>query len=89
MMAQPDIQQYPVKEHYEISVKMIRQLIEQGKKEGFIDRNLPVPLIMSVFELYRRDITSKDSILLANHNIASIQDKFFEKIMFYGFSGKR
>ncbi|MGK5509640.1 hypothetical protein [Brevibacillus formosus] len=88
MMGQSDIIKYFNETSQETSFKMLQQLIEQGKKEGFIAEDMPLPLIMSVFELYYRDMTSKESILLHKHNIAIEYEKILE-IMIYGISGKR
>lgn len=88
MMVQPEINEYLLDTYHRIGFPMIQQLIEQGKREGFIAADMPVSLIMSVFELYTRDLTSKNSILLNSHNLASEYEKLFE-ILIYGISGKK
>ncbi|MGE5701625.1 MAG: TetR/AcrR family transcriptional regulator [Clostridia bacterium] len=88
MMGQPEVIKYFNETAHDTSFSMIQQLIEQGKQEGFIAADMPIPLIMSVFELFYRDMTSKDSVLLTKHNIASEYEKIFE-IMIYGISGKQ
>lgn len=42
---------------------------------------------MSVFELFRSDIFSKNSHLLSNPQIENIHDRIFE-ILLYGISGR-
>ncbi|WP_051271212.1 TetR/AcrR family transcriptional regulator [Shimazuella kribbensis] len=84
IMSEPIIQEYLIETHQKTSSHMLQKLIEQGKEDGYINSNLSISLIMNVFELFRRDLTSKDSLLLSDPND---YDKVFE-IIIYGIAGK-
>ncbi|MGD8192312.1 TetR/AcrR family transcriptional regulator [Brevibacillus ginsengisoli] len=88
MMGQSGLVTYLSEISHSISFPLLQQLIEQGKEEGAIAEDMPISLIMSVFELYSRDMTSRNSILLSNHNIANEYEKIAE-ILIYGISGKK
>ncbi len=53
-------------------MKLLLDVIGHGKQEGYIDPQLPNSLIISVLQLFNKDIVSKNSILLANHLIAEV-----------------
>ncbi|UFJ41374.1 TetR/AcrR family transcriptional regulator [Brevibacillus humidisoli] len=88
MMLQPDIRDYLTAVHQVSSSGMIQRLIEQGQRAGYINPELNVSLIMSVFELFRQDLASKDSLLLSTVDLSQDHEKIFD-ILFYGISGKR
>ncbi len=87
LITNPKIVKYLSETYEEKLMNMFMQIIEQGKLEGYVNPELPDSLIISVIQLFNRDITSKESLLLSNHNIADIQMKVFE-ILIYGISGK-
>lgn len=67
---------------------MFLETVAQGKAEGSIDPEFPDSLIISVIQLFNRDINSKDSLLLSNNRITDIHKQCLE-IITYGISGKR
>lgn len=62
-------------------------MIEQGRQEGFIAADLPDSLIMNMIELFRKDLTSQESLLLAGCSSPQDYGKIAE-VLVYGISGK-
>lgn len=88
ILSDPKIQQYLDNLHANESVRMIRTMIEQGRQEGFIAADLPDSLIMNMIELFRKDLTSQESLLLAGCSSPQDYGKIAE-VLVYGISGKK
>ncbi|WP_186431459.1 TetR/AcrR family transcriptional regulator [Clostridium sp. BSD9I1] len=87
MVSDPEISKYLTDIYQETLMKLFTDVIAHGKAEGYIDPILPDSLVISIMQLFNKDIQSKDSVLLSNHHISDIHTKILE-IMIYGFSGK-
>lgn len=86
-ISESDIDEY-LTETYQVKLKeILLSVINQGKQEGYVDPQLPNSLIISIFQLFNNDLASENSLILANHQIADIQAKILE-IIIYGISGK-
>ncbi|WRP07309.1 TetR/AcrR family transcriptional regulator [Rossellomorea aquimaris] len=74
--------------HEKESSSLIEKFIQSGIEEGYVNPELPAPLLMNMIELFRRDIHSQESILSSGFNMNEIHMHIIEMLL-YGVSGKR
>ncbi|MGA4721187.1 TetR/AcrR family transcriptional regulator [Fictibacillus nanhaiensis] len=66
--------------------EMITAFINDAKAEGAFSKDLPNEIIMKIIELYRKDISSEQSILF-NHPEDIKNHELILKILLYGIAG--
>ncbi|MEM5014827.1 TetR/AcrR family transcriptional regulator [Metabacillus indicus] len=66
--------------------ELIKDFIHQAKSEGAFSKELPDEMIMKVIELYRKDISSENSILFSSQEEIKSHETIL-KILLYGIAG--
>lgn len=66
--------------------ELIKDFIHQAKSEGAFSKELPDEMIMKVIELYRKDISSENSILFSSQEELKSHETIL-KILLYGIAG--
>lgn len=80
----PEIREY-LEEFYEKkSIPMVLEIIEQGKKEGYINRDISMEAILFYMNIFKEAVSNSD--FFSNHNRDIQLD--LNNLFFYGLVGK-
>ncbi|MGX1193429.1 TetR/AcrR family transcriptional regulator [Metabacillus sp. SLBN-84] len=86
IMNDPSMKKLIEEEFLYRTYELIKDFIQQAKSEGAFSKELPDEMIMKVIELYRKDISSENSILFSSQEEIKYHETLL-KILLYGIAG--
>ncbi|MDX8291557.1 TetR/AcrR family transcriptional regulator [Metabacillus indicus] len=86
IMNDPSMTKLIEEEFLSRTYELIKDFIHQAKSEGAFSKELPDEMIMKVIELYRKDISSENSILFSSQEEIKSHETIL-KILLYGIAG--
>ncbi|WP_282034060.1 TetR/AcrR family transcriptional regulator [Metabacillus indicus] len=86
IMNDPSMTKLIEEEFLSRTYELIKDFIHQAKSEGAFSKELPDEMIMKVIELYRKDISSENSILFSSQEEMKSHETIL-KILLYGIAG--
>ncbi|MFC7786442.1 MULTISPECIES: TetR/AcrR family transcriptional regulator [unclassified Rossellomorea] len=88
IMNDPQMKELIEQEFITRTYELITAFINDAKSEGTISNEVPNDIIMKIIELYRKDVSSEQSILFSDPKDVKKHDVIL-RILMYGISGYR